>query len=369
MSHLVSILGDPTRLTAHRRALQCVCGVLVAASLVRSAAALEIVVPAYFYPGPLWTQLNAAAGQVPLTAIMNPFNGPGNSRDMNYVNAVNALRAAGGRVIGYVYSGYGMRPLAEVTADVDRFASWYEIDGIFVDEMANIGPAERLNYYRSLYEHVKGVNPQWEVMGNPGTTTIEQYLTWPAADRLMVFENVGSAYAGHSPSAWNASYDRDRFVNLIHTEPSSANMLAALDLAMNRTVGAMYVTNDVMANPWDTLPSYWTAHVNRVAEINASYDPADFNQNGAADAADLAKWSSNYGATGVFPSSGDATGDRAVAGDDFLHWQRSVSAAVVSASASAIPEPAAAKLALLAFAATMAARCGTERHPLPSQDR
>ena len=83
--------------------------------------------------------------------------------------------------------------------DIDQYDDWYNVDGIFVDEMANTGPAERLDYYRDIYNHVKAINPNWEVMGNPGTTTIEQYLTWPTADRLMVFENVGSSYPGYSP--------------------------------------------------------------------------------------------------------------------------------------------------------------------------
>ena len=62
--------------------------------------------------------------------------------------AVNSFRAAGGRVIGYVYSSYTDRPLQQVLDDIDRYDDWYNIDGIFVDEMANTGPAERLNYYK-----------------------------------------------------------------------------------------------------------------------------------------------------------------------------------------------------------------------------
>src|SRR5262245_57834817 len=111
------------------------------------AAKLEIVVPAYFYPGGDWSKLNSAVSKVPITAIMNPFNGPGNSLDANYVSAINSLRAAGGHVIGYVYSSYAGRPESQVNSDIDRYDSWYNVDGIFVDEMANTGPAERLDYY------------------------------------------------------------------------------------------------------------------------------------------------------------------------------------------------------------------------------
>lgn len=254
-------------------------------------------------------------------------------------------------MIGYVHSSYGGRPLAEVTADIDRYAQWYDIDGVFVDEMANEGPAERLNYYKAIYDHAKAIDPQWEVMGNPGTHTIEPYATWPAADRLMVFENVGAAYPGYAPSAWNANYDRERFVHLLHTEASAAAMEAALDLAVQRNTGGIYITDDVMNNPWDRLPSYWEAEVAAVAAINGEYQAADFNEDGQVDADDLNRWEANVAllAGGAFRRHGDASGDGAVDGVDFLIWQRQLGlAAAPGTNAGAIPEPATIWLMLIA---------------------
>jgi hypothetical protein len=244
-------------------------------------------VPAYFYPssGSDWNDLNAAAGKVPITAIMNPFNGPGNSLDANYVSAVNSLRAAGGRVIGYVHTSYTARPIEQVINDINRYKTWYNVDGIFVDEMSNTGPAERLNYYRDIYNHVKSIDPNWQVMGNPGTTTIEQYLTWPTADRLMVFENVGATYPGYVPSSWNFNYDRSKFVHLVHAESSSADALSHLNLAVQRNAGGIYITDDILPNPWNRLPNYWDSLVDSVAAINA-----DYNGNGVVDAADFVVW-------------------------------------------------------------------------------
>lgn len=306
--------------------------------------------------------MTAAADEVPITAIMNPGNGPGNNVDSNYVAAVNAFRAAGGRVIGYVYSSYGSRPLAQVTADIDNYATWYGIDGIFVDEMANTGPAQRLDYYRNIYNHVKSTDPAWEVMGNPGTHTIEQYLTWPTADRFMVHENVGSSYPSHVPSAWNANYDSQKFVHLIHTESSAATMEEYLRLALTRSTGGIYITNDVMNNPWDTLPSYWQAEVDAVAAINAALLPADFNDNGTVDVSDLNRWRTGFGATGATKFQGDANGDGVVDGADFLQWQQQSGQTSLPAvaSASAVPEPA---TAILAAVTTLAVAPFASRLP------
>ena len=97
------------------------------------AAPMGIVVPAYFYPGSLWTSMNSAAGRVLLVAIMNPNSGPGAAQNPDYVAAVNAMRASGGKVIGYVSTSYATRGTNAVLTDIDRYFSWYAVDGIFLD--------------------------------------------------------------------------------------------------------------------------------------------------------------------------------------------------------------------------------------------
>ena len=92
------------------------------------------------------TALNRAAERVPLVAILNPNSGPGAGRNSDYVNAIQALRVSGGRVIGYVSSAYTTRAAEEVRGDIDRYYSFYEIDGIFIDEMTNDSNAEHVAY-------------------------------------------------------------------------------------------------------------------------------------------------------------------------------------------------------------------------------
>ena len=41
-------------------------------------------------------------------------------------------------------------------------------------------------------------------------------------------------------------------------------MTQAVDRAVTRRSGWVYVTDDVLPNPWDTLPPYWNAFVSRV---------------------------------------------------------------------------------------------------------
>ena len=139
--------------------------------------ALDIVVPAYIYPDvqglKYWNQMVASASKVSLTVILNPNSGPGSYRprppdklcldaraadvDPTLVGLVKQLRAKGSKVIGYVYSQGGKRNLSKVYSDVDKYISYYPIDGIFVDEMSN--DAKTVGYYKSLYTYIKGKNP------------------------------------------------------------------------------------------------------------------------------------------------------------------------------------------------------------------
>ncbi|TWT92879.1 Spherulation-specific family 4 [Botrimarina colliarenosi] len=283
---------------------------LVGAS-VGEAFALEIVVPAYFYPsaGGDWGRMTSALSEASITAIMNPGNGPGNRIDANYTSATTSFTTAGGKLIGYVYSGYGSRPLDQVLADIDDYAEWYPVSGIFVDEFSNSSDTAALDYYNAIYEHVKLIDPSWEVMGNPGTTTVEDYLTRPAADRLMVWENFGSTYPSHTPSPWNADYDSSRFVNLLHTLASGDAAADYVDLAVSRNVGGVYFTDDVLNNPWDRLPSYWEQFVTKVATVNNRViGPLQTLSNPVNDGGILIDTSRNDWA-GVVPFTADAAAD------------------------------------------------------------
>ena len=42
-------------------------------------------------------------------------------------------------------------------------------------------------------------------------------------------------------------------------------MRAVVQLASHRNIGAVYVTDDSLPNPWDTLPPWWSAEANAIA--------------------------------------------------------------------------------------------------------
>ncbi len=46
-------------------------------------------------------------------------------------------------------------------------------------------------------------------------------------------------------------------------------MQNAIDLGLSRNLMNGFVTDDLMSNPWDTLPTYWNEEVAYMESINA----------------------------------------------------------------------------------------------------
>ncbi len=252
---------------------------LCPALLCFEANALGLLVPAYFSPGSKWTTLNDAARRVPVVAIMNPNNGPGISASSGYTSAINAFRQAGGRVIGYVYSSYSALALNDVAADIDRYFSFYKIDGIFVDEMTNDSTAAHVDYYEALYRYVKAANTNYIVIGNPGINAAAAYVTRPTVDTLVTFEN-NTGYEANVPDPWTKTQGSTTLAHLCYAVTNAGTMTNYVNIAVTRNAGYIYVTDDSGNNPWDQLPTYLAEEIGVIELINkeaARQKPAVLN--------------------------------------------------------------------------------------------
>jgi hypothetical protein len=266
-----AILVDRCRALGRSGTSSVIAGILILGCIrLTCAEGMALLVPAYFDPSRGgWPALSAAAARVPLVAIANVYNGPGSDAAARpeYSRAIGELRAAGGQVVGYVYTQYGRRSLETVKADLLRWHQLYSLDGFFVDEMANAPTATLLSYYAELLRYARELNPAYRIIGNPGTNTDEAYLKQPTADVLVIFEN-DTGYQGFVGAAWTRKYPANAFAHLAYALPTADQMTNTLTLAATRRAGFIYVTDDSGANPWDTLPSYWDAQVNWIEGFN-----------------------------------------------------------------------------------------------------
>lgn len=222
------------------------------------AERMGLLAPGYQYPtlGTLWADLAAAAARVPLIAVLNPASGPGAQPDPVYVAAGDAVRANGGRVIGYVATFGGDAPLDSVIRQVDRYRAWYALDGIFLDIMANDASSAHVAYYAAIRDSIRARQPGWLVVGNPGTQTLEPYTS--GADLLCNFEYYGEGYFSFTPSPWVRAHAPTRFAHLLHTLSTVDSMRAAVARARTLNAAWVWVTHDTMPNPYGHTPAYWS---------------------------------------------------------------------------------------------------------------
>jgi hypothetical protein len=241
-------------------------------------ARLTALVPAYFYPAGRrladWARLADAARSIPLEVILNPSSGPGKTQDPRYVAVVAALRRSGARVLAYVDSDYGRRTPAAVETDLRTYLNFYELDGFFIDRMANTPAA--VDYYLSVRSLIRRIDPRLAVVGNPGSPTLPAYLD--AADTLVTFEGSARIFADSEPrraAPWIADKSPGRFGVIVH---GVATVGAARDaLARTRKIGSgsVYITDQEMPNPYLGLPVYWPDLVAAIRASNAFSGASD----------------------------------------------------------------------------------------------
>ena len=180
------------------------------------ANAVQLIVPAYFAPSPAglppastlngtadWNALITAQqaqrsnNQAPIVAIVNPNTGAGTLADTAYYQQVYTDFAnAGGKLIGYVPSGYvgqSTNPTASCQASTvqavvgcaQAYQSLYPnlISGIFVDEFGiqagtnpNLTATQVTDFYTQIYNGIKGLDANWTVVGNPGSNAPIEFL-------------------------------------------------------------------------------------------------------------------------------------------------------------------------------------------------
>ena len=222
-----------------------------------------VYVPLYVYPSQsnmvhYNTVINAkiAHPSVPIVLTINPAGGPGTSKDFNYANAIDRLQSAGVVVIGYVPTKYGSRDINAVKSDIDKFISWYDIDGIHLDEVANRDGYA--NYYTQLTEYGRSQGLRI-MLGNAGADPPQSYIG--TVDSIGITEGSGympTAWLQYcvscSSSGWHYIHDKNNFWFLRYNVETLDTQYV---IEASKWVGLLYLTDGVSPVRWDHLPPYF----------------------------------------------------------------------------------------------------------------
>jgi hypothetical protein len=197
----------------------------------------------------------------------------------------------------------------------------------------------------------------------PGDTTLDGDIILNSRSDISFYVapgNEGDLYDLYPPGG---GFYRNDFEGLVahelghalalaHSDVPSGLMCGYVDGGFDGSQCAYYDPDQDGKMPINRVPD-----ADDVAGIQFLYGPAlqaDFDHNNYVHSADLALWQAGYGMTsGATFQNGDADGDGAVTGRDYLIWQREFgSGEIVPLSAvAAVPEPAGLAVSMLGFVA------------------
>ena len=195
---------------------------------------------------------------MPIVATFNPNSGAGTAKDANVATWVAKLKSAGVVMIGYTYDNYGARTLTDLKADADKYKSWYNADGLFIDEFTNKVGFE--THYSSVTSYVKSIGMKM-TFGNPGTDVPKSYVG--TVDVLNITEGAGYMPISWlqycvqctADQGWHTQYDKRYFAYMRYD-------ITSLDTTFETNsanwVGLLYITDGNDSNGrWFALPSYF----------------------------------------------------------------------------------------------------------------
>jgi hypothetical protein len=147
-----------------------------------------------------------------------------------------------------------------VRSEITKYKNWYAVDGIFFDAMSNL--RGKLKYYTNLDNYVKARGLTLTV-GNAGTDTRLIYIG--SVDNIVIYENSGTpslTYLG----GWHSNHDKSNF-SIISYDVNSLDESFVGNAT--QSVGYMYITDDDLPNPYDSLPDYLADLLTIIAGANA----------------------------------------------------------------------------------------------------
>jgi hypothetical protein len=267
----------------------------------------QIAVASYIHPGAdknAWDRLIASDSSKVTFVVANVLNGPGSEKVSSWTNVIGRARASGKKVLGYVATGYlgqtGIRTrlgstrtqdwVAQIEQDVNAWYALYgnDMGGIFFDEGFNVCGSndEFPAMYTQVNSYAKRAHPGALTVLNPGTSIPQCYED--TADIMLTYE---SSYAGYLGKASNPDLNfhelgwkpksPTKIWHIIYDVPADA-VASIAATSRERDAGYIQITDDIMPNPYDTLPNdaYWKAEEAAVPGGTPAIAPAPYDSSG-----------------------------------------------------------------------------------------
>lgn len=246
--------------------------------------AFQAILPLYQYPlsapsvlSPWWQEvLDAANPETPLTVVVNPSSGPIDDTHPDYDNWIEALSQLSEnphiQFLAYVSTRISptsavVRPTEDILADVSTYAEFFRfpntsqsfLDGIFLDEMSNL--VGNVAAYQTVADAIRARQDLTGtfIAGNPGTSIPIEYLDQTTADLFIVREGTPADLLNNPMPGYVTSSDYSHldFGAIIHGAADTTTLAEMLKEVKLRALDYVFITDDVLPNPFDVAPSYF----------------------------------------------------------------------------------------------------------------
>ncbi len=202
----------------------------------------NLIIPLYKEDKTLWDKL-ISLNIDRLIAVVNPDNGAGTTKSLFYEDIINRLIINNKIPIGYIPTNYGSRNIDDVKNELDRWLAFYpNIEGFFIDEVS--GNINDYQYYEEIFFYIKSKGDFFTVL-NVGSYPNESYFN--IADNIVVYEGDVNNL---NISVCDSYSNKSSIIVYNGTETDMENIIK------NSNCNYVYITDDNLPNPYDTLPTY-----------------------------------------------------------------------------------------------------------------
>jgi hypothetical protein len=253
----------------------------------QAATPITIAIPAYFTDEALWDKaLDTPAVQYVIGHPLVPVAGQSYVADKELASRLTQAKAKGKTPLVYVTAGYDKVDWRVVADRIDVILDAYPAAaGVFIDEI-NYDQCEKYSLLTKGSGSVKGVRARQAnklIVLNPGAPLLncydglaDGYVTLERAEKDIPAWTDNVNLPGNASSyAWMFKEpSRSRMWQMVHSvNPGSA--AAAVDAAVARNASVLYLTDDVLPNPYDSLPSdaVFKAVLERVGQYTSGAAP------------------------------------------------------------------------------------------------
>ena len=217
-----------------------------------------------------WNQVESAAPTVSASIVDicapdgsgSGCNGqPADAKNTVWPPTIQALQTAGITPLYYIWTDYGAIPLATVENELLNATTWYGVSSPMFDGTST--SASEVSYYQALYTFAMA-NGAKTVMFNPGTVAPQSYMFGPD-EILQQFEGSEAQFDATSFPGWMAAYPPSEFSAAI-SAGTAAGVATDVSDAADDGIGNIYVDDEAEPPSYSTLPAFWSAEVQDVAD-------------------------------------------------------------------------------------------------------